>query len=154
MKYTFITLSSQEFKKILKNETIHYSYYQTPAGVLKASHCSQGIFFLEFIEAHDVPFSDISSLNKFLMVGTQFQHAVWKHTLSIAVGTTKTYQEIAQELGNSKAYRAVARALSSNKLAYVIPCHRVIGSNGLLTGYRWGIDRKHTLLKAENALIV
>jgi AraC family transcriptional regulator, regulatory protein of adaptative response / methylated-DNA-[protein]-cysteine methyltransferase len=65
-------------------------------------------------------------------------------------GKTSTYTEIAQALGQPKAVRAVAAACAANKLALLVPCHRIIGKSGDLTGYRWGVERKQKLLAAES----
>src|SRR5713101_2168600 len=81
---------------------------------------------------------------------TAFQSRVWKIIQSIPFGKTTTYSEIAKELGEPEASRAVARACATNPVALVIPCHRVIGKDGSLRGYRWGIKRKHALLKLEH----
>lgn len=83
---------------------------------------------------------------------TAFQMRVWAALRQIPYGETRSYTEIATEIGNKKAVRAVARACATNPVALVTPCHRVIGSNGNLSGYRWGIDRKRALLEAEHAL--
>jgi len=82
--------------------------------------------------------------------GTVFQQQVWQALQAIPIGSTLSYTELAQKIGNPKAVRAVARACASNKIAVVVPCHRVVGSNGKLTGYRWGIDRKQALLERES----
>ncbi|HET9680098.1 MAG TPA: methylated-DNA--[protein]-cysteine S-methyltransferase [Gammaproteobacteria bacterium] len=81
--------------------------------------------------------------------GTAFQASVWKVLRKIPLGETVAYQEVARRLGQPKAVRAVAGACASNKLALIIPCHRVIGSDGKLAGYRWGIERKQELLRRE-----
>jgi len=81
---------------------------------------------------------------------TAFQLRVWKAIQSIPFGKTTTYGKIARELGEPEASRAVARACATNPVALVIPCHRVIGKDGSLRGYRWGIRRKHALLKLEH----
>src|SRR5713101_3062413 len=80
---------------------------------------------------------------------TAFQSRVWKIIQSIPFGKTTTYGKIAKELGEPEASRAVARACATNPVALVIPCHRVIGKDGSLCGYRWGKKRKQTLLKLE-----
>ncbi len=80
---------------------------------------------------------------------TAFQSRVWKIIQSIPFGKTTTYSQIAKELGEPDASRAVARACATNPVALVIPCHRVIGKDGGLHGYRWGKKRKQTLLKLE-----
>jgi AraC family transcriptional regulator of adaptative response/methylated-DNA-[protein]-cysteine methyltransferase len=80
---------------------------------------------------------------------TAFQARVWQALRQIPRGETRSYADVARSLGQPKAVRAVARACASNPVAIAIPCHRVIGSNGALTGYRWGIERKKTLLEME-----
>jgi AraC family transcriptional regulator of adaptative response/methylated-DNA-[protein]-cysteine methyltransferase len=80
---------------------------------------------------------------------TAFQQRVWQALLQIPRGETRTYSQIAEAVGSPKAVRAVGTACGSNLLAVVIPCHRVVGSDGKLTGYRWGTDRKRQLLALE-----
>lgn len=82
--------------------------------------------------------------------GTEFQKKVWKELLKIPFGTTVSYQEITNQLGDPKAIRAVANANGKNPLWIVVPCHRVIGSDGSLTGYAGGLWRKKWLLDHEN----
>ncbi|MCW1883345.1 methylated-DNA--[protein]-cysteine S-methyltransferase [Luteolibacter flavescens] len=81
--------------------------------------------------------------------GTSFQLRVWKALQEIPTGTTVTYAEIAERLGDPKAVRAVAGACAANKLAVAIPCHRVVRTDGGLSGYRWGVERKRELLDRE-----
>ena len=81
--------------------------------------------------------------------GTTFQLRVWDALQRIPKGATRTYAEIARELGQPSAARAVARACASNRLALVIPCHRVVRGDGGLGGYRWGVERKRELLREE-----
>lgn len=85
--------------------------------------------------------------------GTDFQRSVWNALKSIPCRTTLSYLKLAFQLGNPKAVRAVARANSLNPISLVYPCHRVIGSNGSLTGYAGGLDRKAWLLRHEGALL-
>jgi AraC family transcriptional regulator of adaptative response/methylated-DNA-[protein]-cysteine methyltransferase len=80
---------------------------------------------------------------------TAFQQRVWQALLAIPRGETRTYAEIAEAVGSPSAVRAVGTACGSNLLAVVIPCHRVVGADGRLTGYRWGTDRKRRLLELE-----
>lgn len=82
---------------------------------------------------------------------TAFQAQVWKILRSIAPGQTRSYSDVALELGDVNLTRAVARACASNPVPLVIPCHRVVGKSGKLTGYRWGIGRKEKLLAHERA---
>lgn len=86
-------------------------------------------------------------------VGTDFQKNVWEILRTIPYGTTRSYQQQADILGNPKAVRAVANANGLNKISIIIPCHRVIGSNGTLTGYGGGIWRKQKLLELEKAIL-
>lgn len=81
--------------------------------------------------------------------GTEFQKRVWKALLTIPYGETRSYGQIAAQIGNPKACRAVGMANHKNPLPIVIPCHRVIGSGGSLVGYGGGLDRKVWLLKLE-----
>jgi len=83
--------------------------------------------------------------------GTAFQRRVWQALREIPAGSTTTYAEIAQRIGAPKAVRAVAQACASNAIAVAIPCHRVVRSNGALSGYRWGVKRKRALLDQEAA---
>jgi AraC family transcriptional regulator of adaptative response/methylated-DNA-[protein]-cysteine methyltransferase len=81
--------------------------------------------------------------------GTAFQLRVWSALQEIPPGETKTYSQLAAELGNPAATRAVARACATNRVSVLVPCHRVVGVSGSLTGYRWGVERKRQLLHAE-----
>jgi AraC family transcriptional regulator of adaptative response/methylated-DNA-[protein]-cysteine methyltransferase len=81
--------------------------------------------------------------------GTAFQQRVWRALRAIPPGTTRSYAEVARRLGAPRSVRAVARAIAGNPIAVAIPCHRVVASDGALTGYRWGIDRKRALLDRE-----
>ena len=83
---------------------------------------------------------------------TPFQARVWEELRAIPYGSTRSYGEIAQAIGQPTASRAVARACATNPVAMVIPCHRVIREDGSLGGYRWGLDRKRTLLSQEGSL--
>ncbi len=85
-------------------------------------------------------------------VGTEFQQAVWRALTQIPHGETWTYGQIAQHLGQPTASRAVGAANGRNPLPIIVPCHRVIGSNGKLTGYRGGVKFKEALLALEGAL--
>lgn len=83
---------------------------------------------------------------------TAFQMRVWAALREIPYGETRSYGDVAKVIGNERAVRAVARACATNPVALVTPCHRVIGKGGSLSGYRWGIERKKTLLETEQAV--
>jgi len=85
------------------------------------------------------------------ITGTDFQRQVWEALRRIPLGQTRSYQAIAAELGRPSAVRAVAQACAQNRLAVVIPCHRVIRQSGELGGYRWGLERKQRLLDRERS---
>ncbi len=87
------------------------------------------------------------------ITGTTFQKQVWTALSKLPYGKTLSYSELANQIGKPKAVRAVANAVAANKLAIVIPCHRIIGANGTLTGYAGGLKRKKFLLNLERALI-
>ncbi len=97
---------------------------------------------------------DIMEYNmKLLFVGTAFQQGVWNELIKIPYGKTETYLGLSRRLGNEKSIRAVAAANGANALSIFVPCHRIIGSNGDLTGYAGGIKVKEKLLQLESAKI-
>ena len=83
--------------------------------------------------------------------GTAFQQLVWRTLTRIPPGETRSYAEVAAMVGNPRAVRAVARSCATNPVALAVPCHRVVGKDGTLTGYRWGVPRKQALLQRETA---
>lgn len=88
-----------------------------------------------------------------ITVGTEFQKSVWSKLIEIPYGTTSTYAQLAKNIGKEKAVRAVANANGANCINLIIPCHRIIGSNGELTGYSGGLALKKQLLYLENSLL-
>ena len=84
--------------------------------------------------------------------GTAFQQAVWRALLGIAAGQTSSYSSISKMIANPAAVRAVGAAVGRNPISIIVPCHRVLGADGSLTGYAGGLDRKTALLKLEGAL--
>lgn len=86
--------------------------------------------------------------------GTDFQRSVWEKLLEIPYGVQKAYRDIAEALNNPKAVRAVGAANGRNPISIIVPCHRVIGSNGTLTGYAGGLERKAWLLKHEGITLL
>lgn len=85
------------------------------------------------------------------MMGTQFQRRVWEALQAIPYGQTCSYGEIARQIGSPSAFRAVGLANGHNPIGIIVPCHRVIGANGSLTGYGGGLDRKRALLELEKS---
>lgn len=98
-------------------------------------------YFMGNRKNFDIPFE---------IIGTKFQKMVWNELCNIPFGETRTYKEIAEKIGKPKAMRAVGGANNKNPIMIIIPCHRVIGSNGSLTGYSGGIEIKKALLEIEN----
>ncbi len=84
-----------------------------------------------------------------VMIGTDFEVRVWETLLSIPMGRASTYSDIARKLGNPKASRAVGTAVGKNPVSFVVPCHRVLGKSGDVTGYHWGLTRKRAMLGWE-----
>ena len=85
-------------------------------------------------------------------IGTEFQQSVWKELIKIPFGETRTYLQIAIEIGSPNSSRAVGTAIGANPVAWFIPCHRVIQTSGGMGGYRWGVDRKKEILEWERSL--
>jgi len=122
---------------------------------LKAEYVEQGS---EVIEKTIVQMQEYFSGERkvfdipLLMVGTDFQRSVWDGLMKIPYGTTASYLELAKNIGNEKAVRAVASANGANSISIMIPCHRIIGSNGDLVGYAGGLPAKKKLLELESNL--
>jgi AraC family transcriptional regulator, regulatory protein of adaptative response / methylated-DNA-[protein]-cysteine methyltransferase len=100
-------------------------------------------------EGDDLIQDQNSAKHRLDLRGTVFQLRVWQALRQIPRGETRSYSQLAREMGNPNATRAVARACALNRVALLVPCHRVIGANGSPTGYRWGIKRKEQILAAE-----
>lgn len=151
---SIITMAPAEFNAYLaQGSSLSFGYYKTAAGTLMVSWTDAGIHKAVFVdeekrEAHQYMNAEIDRMN-LLLVGTDFQVAVWKTLLIIPVGQKTYYASIAQLIGRPTAYRAVANAVGDNKIAYFVPCHRVVRASGDLCGYRWGVARKAALLAAE-----
>lgn len=146
------------------------AFYTTDIGIIKITY-KQKISKIELVdqtnENNDKTLETnkvISQINEYLdgkrkefsiydlckAEGTNFQQKVWQELLNIPYGQTKTYKDIAKNIGNEKAVRAVATAIGKNPLMIVTPCHRVIGSDGKMHGYAYGINLKKKLLDLEN----
>lgn len=145
-----------------------YAYYPFVFGILKVGYTDKSVISLERtaqIDSINEP-SALSELafNQIIeylngrrtdfdfpyeLSGTEFQKRVWKELCHIPYGETRTYKQLAEAIGHPKASRAVGLANSKNPVAIAVPCHRVIGSNGSLTGYAGGLDMKKALLQLE-----
>ena len=84
-----------------------------------------------------------------MLIGTDFEVRVWERLLAIPMGRASTYSDIAAKLGRPTASRAVGAAVGKNPVCFVVPCHRVMGKHGDLTGYHWGLTRKRAMLGWE-----
>jgi AraC family transcriptional regulator, regulatory protein of adaptative response / methylated-DNA-[protein]-cysteine methyltransferase len=103
----------------------------------------------EAVRAVDNPKDAARSSLPLDILGTAFQHKVWEALQRIPAGETRTYGQLAADIGAPKAARAVGAACGAHPVSVIVPCHRAIASTGDLTGYHWGIERKKKLLKAE-----
>ncbi|PCK03607.1 MAG: cysteine methyltransferase [Alteromonadaceae bacterium] len=149
---------------------MYVDYMNSPVGILEIGASERGVTQVIFCESEsrDINKSSITSrvveqLNEYFnrdrecfdlpfdQEGTQFQQAVWQQLLHIPFGQTASYGDVAKAMNNPKAMRAVGAANGKNPISIIVPCHRVIGSNGSLTGYAGGLARKTWLLKHENA---
>ncbi|HEY8576565.1 MAG TPA: bifunctional helix-turn-helix domain-containing protein/methylated-DNA--[protein]-cysteine S-methyltransferase [Devosia sp.] len=88
-----------------------------------------------------------------VLIGTDFEVKVWETLLKIPVGQATTYQKVAQDIGRPSASRAVGAAVGKNPISFVVPCHRVVGASGALTGYHWGVPRKRAILGWEAGVL-
>lgn len=146
------------------------AYYNSPLGTLEITGNTNGIFSILFrdeniVDSKEIPASlqkCITQLNEYFSgarktfelvlqpEGTKFQRSVWNELLKVPFGKTRSYLEQSKKLGDVKAIRAVASANGKNPISIIIPCHRIIGSDGSLTGYAGGIWRKRWLLEHES----
>lgn len=153
----------------MKTQELFFGYYQSPIGLIEISGTADAIRSLNFVEAphegchsNNVVDHAVKEIEEYFngnrrefevpleLQGTAFQKAVWRQLLKIPYGSTSSYGEIARAIGNPKAVRAVGGANHRNPISLIIPCHRVIGSDGSMTGYGSGIWRKEWLLKHES----
>ena len=136
-------LIEEEEDKISRIEIVKKEYdkkQQKETEIIKKTHEELEEYFKGNRKVFDIPLK---------IEGTEFQRKVWNALLEIPYGETRTYLDIAKQIGNSKACRAVGMANHNNKIMILIPCHRVIGSNKKLVGYAGGIDVKEKLLEIE-----
>lgn len=151
----------------------YYGYYNLPIGILEIICSEDSILSVMFVEqeksvmnkGNEILENTIAQLNEYFngsrkafdlkvsLNGTDFQKNVWNELLKISYGETLSYKSLAIRVGNEKSVRAVGSANSRNKIWIIVPCHRVIGTNGSLTGYAGGIDRKQWLLNHEKNIL-
>jgi methylated-DNA-[protein]-cysteine S-methyltransferase len=153
--------------------TMHFRTIGSPIGPLTLAGRDDRLMHLRMVdqtyepsregwEVDDSAFTDaVAQLNAYFagelldfdlkldLVGTEFQRRVWKALVTIPYGETRSYGQIAQQIGSAGASRAVGLANGHNPISIIVPCHRVIGANGSLTGYGGGLERKKTLLGME-----
>ena len=148
---------------------IQKTYFESPIGRIEISGDEKGISSVEFFEDRKNISRNTGHLKNCLkqldeyfsgkrksfslklnLKGTEFQKKVWKGLLKIPFGETVSYLDVAKGIGNEKAVRAVGNANNKNNISIIIPCHRVIGSNGKLIGYGGGLWRKKWLIDFEN----
>ncbi len=152
--------------------SIYKTYFESPVGLIEIKASNSGITFVDFVKKRlgKVKNNEHTSVcaqqlyeyfNKerkkfslsFDLSGTDFQKKVWNELLKIPYGKTISYLQLAINLGDRKCIRAAGTANGKNPIAIIIPCHRVIGSNGDLIGYGGGLDKKKFLLEHEGLLI-
>ncbi len=122
------------------SDVVHTGLTDTTFPVVRNCYNEQDEYFNGTRKEFTVPFRN---------TGTEFRHSVWRALTDIPYAQTASYRDIASSIGNEKAVRAVGTANGKNKLSILIPCHRIIGSNGTLTGYAGGLWRKEWLLAHE-----
>jgi O-6-methylguanine DNA methyltransferase len=145
-----------------------YAFYQSPFGLLKIGAADGKVILVGIVSKQDEP-NQPTALSvevyrqlqeyfagkrtvftvPYALNGTSFQQAVWTQIAKIPYGQTVTYKDIAQAIDKPRAFQATGRAVGANPLAILIPCHRVVGSNGELTGYAFGLEMKKALLNLE-----
>lgn len=174
-------ITPAQYKKLGKDLSIYYDFHSSPFGNYLLAITDKGICHISFVEyskeetealfkkewlfanlqrsqdktinSHRQLFSaDSAQEVKLLLRGTQFQIQIWQALLSIPFGAVSNYEKVATAIGNSSATRAAASAIAKNKIAYLIPCHRVIRKAGESGDFRWGKSRKKILLAYESAL--
>ena len=157
----------------MDNEATFTQDLDCPLGTLRLTATDRGLRSVGFVENgiseaddHPVLHQAADELREYFAgkrtrftvpldaAGTEFQRAVWRQLVTIPWGQTVSYAEIARAVGKPRGSQAVGKANGSNPLAIVVPCHRVVGTSGKLTGYAGGIDRKSWLLRHEGGLLL
>ena len=142
------TLSFEEeetFFATKVNRYAHYKFTREHQQILKETK--------NWLDAYFANLTTLPSLPPLDLQGTDFLVRAWKALLKVPFGKTATYGTLAKKIGSPKAVRAMGRAMGQNSIAIIVPCHRIIGANGSLTGYSAGLSRKEWLLKHEGLLL-
>ncbi len=151
----------------------HVGYYESPIGLIEVSGSATAVHTLYFVESKGLEANPspiiteaVDQLDAYFagtresfdlpiaVRGTDFQIQVWRHLATIPYGRTMTYGEVALAIGRPDAVRAVGAANGQNPVSIILPCHRVVGRDGALTGYGGGLWRKEWLLKHEGWLLL
>ena len=152
---------------------ITYDYLESPIGLVEVGGTARAVTTVLFVERRQhegrpssVVTLALSQLGEYFtsqrrhfdipldLIGTDFQREVWTHLLSVSYACTATYADVAAAIGRPQAVRAVGAANGRNPISLIVPCHRIIGSNGKLTGYGGGLWRKEWLLRHEGTLLL
>ncbi len=147
---------------------MNIGYYKSPVGIIEIEEEEGKIVGLKFTSCAQVVDNSSGVIGKceeqlseyfagkrkefeleMVLKGTKFQQKVWRELAKIPYGKTVSYREIARNVGNEKAVRAVGTAIGRNPIAIIVPCHRVIGTDGSMTGYAYGVELKRKLLDLE-----
>lgn len=151
---------------------LHYNYYESPIGLIEIGGTAGAILWLNFVniqrkkfESHPVVDEAVRQIAEYFdrkrrefeidisFAGTDFQKQVWRQLLRVPYGKVASYKKIATSVNKPKAVRAVGAANGRNPISIIVPCHRIIGSNGKLVGYGGGLWRKEWLLEHEGYYI-
>lgn len=145
--------NANRIKRLLKAEFVDItSLREEPELLAEANALQKSLFIIDKTERELAEYFAGSRKSfdiPLLLVGTDFQKSVWQALREIPYGEVVSYMDVSQSIGNPQAIRAVSQAIGSNPLSILIPCHRVVGSNGALTGYAGGIEAKRCLLELE-----
>lgn len=155
-------------------EILGRTYYETPLGLVELEATARGMFSLRFVlepVAREIApdnehlLAGMEQLDEYFggkrllfnimfdLAGTEFQQRVWRALTEIPFAQTRTYSDIARHIGHPDSFRAVGASCARNRLGILVPCHRVLGVAGDLTGYAGGINRKQWLLEHERGVI-
>jgi len=167
-----LSVSNKRKDKTMQPATL-FDYFDSPIGTVEIGVLAECVTILEFVDRpgqtaeHEsqVLHMAMEQVKAYFegrltvfdlpldMAGTPFQQSVWQALLDVPFGRTASYQQIADAVGNPRAVRAVGAANGQNPVSIIVPCHRIIGKNGSLTGYGGGIWRKEWLLRHEGVLL-